>query len=100
MQYFTNNRKFFNTRAIDRYSSHTFDLDQFWSSIASFLSVFVGAFAIGSLMGCLTALLTKFTYIRQHPNLETALFILMSYSTFLASEAAGLTGNLVLKKDY
>jgi sodium/hydrogen exchanger-like protein 6/7 len=43
-------------------------------------------------MGCVTALLTKFTYIRQHPMLETALFILMSYSTFLASEAAGLTG--------
>ena len=43
-------------------------------------------------MGCVTALLTKFTYIRQHPSLETALFILMSYTTFLASEAAGLTG--------
>jgi sodium/hydrogen exchanger-like protein 6/7 len=43
-------------------------------------------------MGCATALLTKYTYIRQHPMLETALFILMSYSTFLASEAAGLTG--------
>lgn len=43
-------------------------------------------------MGCVTAILTKFTYIRQHPSLETALFILMSYTTFLASEAAGLTG--------
>jgi solute carrier family 9 (sodium/hydrogen exchanger), member 6/7 len=79
-------------RAIEKYSSHTFDFNQFWGSIGGFLSVFVGAFAIGSSMGCITALLTKFTYIRQHPNLETALFILMSYSTFLASEAAGLTG--------
>jgi len=43
-------------------------------------------------MGCVTALLTKFTHIRQHPSLETALFILMSYSTFLASEAVGFTG--------
>lgn len=43
-------------------------------------------------MGLITAILTKFTLIRQHPHLETALFILMSYSTFLASEAAELTG--------
>ncbi|CAF1117759.1 unnamed protein product [Rotaria sordida] len=43
-------------------------------------------------MGCLTALMTKFTYIRDFPLLETTLFVLMSYSTFLASEAAGLTG--------
>lgn len=37
--------------------------------------------------------MTKFTYIRDFPLLETTLFVLMSYSTFLASEAAGLTGN-------
>lgn len=36
--------------------------------------------------------MTKFTYIRDFPLLETTLFVLMSYSTFLASEAAGLTG--------
>ncbi len=41
--------------------------------------------------------MTKFTYIRDFPLLETTLFVLMSYSTFLASEAAGLTGNCVDK---
>ena len=40
--------------------------------------------------------MTKFTYIRDFPLLETALFVLMSYSTFLASEAAGLTGKCAL----
>ncbi len=83
-------------RAIERYSGVTggdkFDMNQLFKCIYSFFSVFFGAFFIGSVMGCITALLTKFTYIRQHPMLETALFILMSYSTFLASEAAGLTG--------
>lgn len=44
-------------------------------------------------MGCLTALLTKFTYIRDFPLLESALFVLMSYSTFLIAEVADLTGN-------
>uniref|UniRef100_A0A0L8HKW3 Cation/H+ exchanger transmembrane domain-containing protein n=1 Tax=Octopus bimaculoides TaxID=37653 RepID=A0A0L8HKW3_OCTBM len=36
--------------------------------------------------------MTKYTKIREYPLLETALFFLMSYSTFQAAEAAGLTG--------
>ena len=47
---------------------------------------------MGSSVACITALITKYTYIRQHPSLETALFILMSYSTFLAAEAIGFAG--------
>lgn len=43
-------------------------------------------------MGCLTSLLTKFTRIRDFPLLESALFVLMSYSTFLLAEASELTG--------
>ena len=42
--------------------------------------------------GCATALLTKFTRLADFPLLETALFVLMSYSTFLIAEAAELTG--------
>ena len=83
-------------QAIERYSgsasSDTFDIKQFFLCIYDFFAVFIGAFGIGSSMGCLTALLTKYTYIRQHSELETALFILMSYSTFLAAEALGFTG--------
>lgn len=43
-------------------------------------------------MGCVTALMTKFTRIRDFPLLESALFVLMSYSTFLIAEATELTG--------
>lgn len=43
-------------------------------------------------MGCITALMTKFTRIRDFPLLESALFVLMSYSTFLIAEATELTG--------
>jgi sodium/hydrogen exchanger-like protein 6/7 len=69
-----------------------FDRDLMFKSFGNFFLVFFGSFAIGSGMGCLTALMTKFTYIRDFPLLETTLFVLMSYSTFLASEAAGLSG--------
>lgn len=36
--------------------------------------------------------MTKFTRVRDFPLLESALFVLMSYSTFLIAEAANLTG--------
>lgn len=47
---------------------------------------------IGAAMGCITALLTKFTRVKDFPLLESALFVLMSYSTFLIAEATELTG--------
>ena len=83
-------------RAIEQYSNSlnadSFDVKNFFKCIGNFIVVIVGGFGIGSFMGCTTALLTKFTHIRLFPHLETALFILMSYSTFLASEAVGFTG--------
>ena len=36
--------------------------------------------------------MTKFTHVRDHPLLETSLFFMMSYCTFLAAEAAQMTG--------
>ncbi|ESO98871.1 hypothetical protein LOTGIDRAFT_81744, partial [Lottia gigantea] len=73
-------------------SAGTFDTKAFFSALGNFLAIFAGAFAMGSAMGCVTALITKYTKIRDFPLLETALFFLMSYSTFQAAEAAGFTG--------
>ncbi|XP_014661871.1 PREDICTED: sodium/hydrogen exchanger 9-like isoform X2 [Priapulus caudatus] len=82
--------------AIETYSNTGsgpgFEVTAFFKSVGNFLGIFCGAFAIGSSMGCITALLTKFTKIKEYPLLETALFFLMSYSTFLMAEAAELTG--------
>lgn len=61
-------------------------------AIVDFFGIFGASFLVGALMGCITALLTKFTHIRQHPLLESTLFVLMSYSTFLLSEVFELTG--------
>jgi len=61
-------------------------------AIVDFFGIFGASFLVGALMGCVTALLTKFTHIRQHPLLESTLFVLMSYSTFLLAEVFELTG--------
>ncbi|XP_069104244.1 sodium/hydrogen exchanger 6-like isoform X5 [Argopecten irradians] len=75
-----------------QYASTGFSANAFFKSLGSFVGIFAGAFAIGAFIGCLTAVISKFTKIRDFPLLETALFFLMSYSTFQAAEAAGLTG--------
>lgn len=65
----------------------------FFQAFGDFVGIFSLSLFIGATMGCLTALLTKFTRVRDFPLLESALFVLMSYSTFLIAEAADLTGN-------
>ena len=54
--------------------------------------IFVSAFAIGVGIALITALFMKSSSIRDYPLLETTLFILLSYSTFLISEFTGLSG--------
>lgn len=69
-----------------------FSVNAFFKALGNFVGIFGGAFLIGSVFGMVTALLTKYTKIRDFPTLETALFFLMSYASFQTSEAAGLTG--------
>ncbi|KAB5543173.1 hypothetical protein PHYPO_G00076150 [Pangasianodon hypophthalmus] len=73
-------------------NSHSFDGGAMLTSLGVFLGVFSGSFMLGSATGVLTALLTKFTRLRDFPLLETALFFLMSWSTFLLAEACSITG--------
>ena len=88
---------FLNFRSVENYgrnSGEGFSAHAFFKALGNFLAIFSGAFAIGSSIGVVTALLTKYTKIRDFPLLETALFFLMSYASFQASEAAGFTGKL------
>ena len=91
---------FFYHRQVEKFgnSSENFDIGQLFQAFGSFLGIFLGSIAIGALVGCINALFTKFTKIREMPNLETAIFILISYSTFLATEAARLSGLLICLK--
>ncbi|MEE6496701.1 hypothetical protein FKM82_002461 [Ascaphus truei] len=82
-------------------NSHTFDIAAMFKSIGVFLGIFSGSFAMGAATGAVTALIsltlthihvTKFTKLREFHLLETGLFFLMSWSTFLLAEACGFTG--------
>ncbi|XP_073726410.1 sodium/hydrogen exchanger 7 isoform X1 [Misgurnus anguillicaudatus] len=73
-------------------NSHTFDASAFFKSVGIFLGIFSGSFLMGAATGVVTALVTKFTKLHYFPLLETALFFLMSWSTFLLAEACGFTG--------
>lgn len=69
-----------------------FETVAFFQAFGDFVGIFSLSLFIGATMGCITALLTKFTRVRDFPLLESALFVLMSYSTFLIAEASDLTG--------
>ncbi|XP_017465094.1 PREDICTED: sodium/hydrogen exchanger 6 isoform X3 [Rhagoletis zephyria] len=83
--------------AIQNYGEHYsstggFETNAFFKALSDFFCIFMLSLLIGATMGCFTALLTKFTRVREFPLLESALFVLMSYSTFLIAEASELTG--------
>lgn len=81
--------------AIDTFEQHKGSGDQVKAAgeaITNFVSMFVGSLFLGSLVGCTNALLTKFTRLQDYPLLETCLFVLMSYSTFLMGEVLEFSG--------
>ncbi|XP_075379364.1 sodium/hydrogen exchanger 7 isoform X1 [Mycteria americana] len=73
-------------------NTHAFDAAAFFKSVGVFLGIFSGSFMMGAVTGVVTALISKFTKLHCFPLLETALFFLMSWSTFLLAEACGFTG--------
>lgn len=85
----------------ERYQSGSggFETVAFFQAFGDFVGIFSLSLFIGATMGCITALLTKFTRVRDFPLLESALFVLMSYSTFLIAEASDLTGEYTLNED-
>uniref|UniRef100_A0A669BGX0 Sodium/hydrogen exchanger n=1 Tax=Oreochromis niloticus TaxID=8128 RepID=A0A669BGX0_ORENI len=68
-------------------NTHQFDASAFFKSVGVFLGIFSGSFVMGAATGVVT-----FTKLHCFPLLETALFFLMSWSTFLLAEACGFTG--------
>ena len=88
------------SRSIDEYGegSGQFHWIGLFRSIGSFVGIFFGSFVLGVAMGLVTALLMKFSKLRDHPLLETSMFVIMSYSTFVLAEFCQLTGEGVRAK--
>ncbi|XP_048489438.1 sodium/hydrogen exchanger 6 isoform X5 [Plutella xylostella] len=76
-----------------RYSNDGgFEITAFLGAIGDFIGIFSLSLLVGAFIGCLTALMTKFTRVRDWPLLESALFVLTSYAAFLLAEVIELTG--------
>lgn len=69
---------FFFSLVVGTSMGNNFDIFLKLNSFNSFMIIY--------LTGCATSLMTKFTKVREFPLLESALFVLMSYSTFLIAE--------------
>ncbi|XP_008290940.1 sodium/hydrogen exchanger 9 isoform X1 [Stegastes partitus] len=82
------------THAITTYdqTGAVFDPAAFLRSAGLFLGVLVGSILIGFIFTVITALLTKFTRLHENPLLETSVFFLLSWSSFLSAQAGGLSG--------
>nr|XP_046227025.1 sodium/hydrogen exchanger 9-like isoform X2 [Scatophagus argus] len=84
------------THSITTYSQmgagHSFSPQAFLLSVGYFLGVLAGSFLLGFIFTVITALLTKFTRLYENPLLETSVFFLLSWSSFLSAEASGLSG--------
>ncbi|KAK0390485.1 hypothetical protein QR680_019372 [Steinernema hermaphroditum] len=83
------------SQIIDNFSASpntVFDFHELCLAMWNFGYVFFGSLFLGSFIGCVNALFTKFTSISEFPLLESALFVLFSYISFLVAEVVELTG--------
>ena len=70
----------------------TFEVEAFFRTIGNFFMIFLGSIGLGALIGVMTSMLTKFTRIKDYHMLETSLFFLMSYSSYLIAEVCEMSG--------
>merc|ERR1711963_830526 len=71
---------------------NTFETEAFFRTIGNFFLIFFGSIGLGALIGVMTSILTKFTRVKDYQMLETSLFFLMSYSSYLIAEVCEMSG--------
>ena len=63
-----------------------------FESIWTFLFVFFGSLVIGVLIGMITSLLLKLTYLRRFPKTESCIVVLIAYASYFFSNAIEMSG--------
>eukprot|EP00927_Polykrikos_kofoidii_P007371 TRINITY_DN13017_c0_g2_i1.p1 TRINITY_DN13017_c0_g2~~TRINITY_DN13017_c0_g2_i1.p1 ORF type:complete len:574 (+),score=88.60 TRINITY_DN13017_c0_g2_i1:154-1875(+) len=66
-------------------------------SVANFAWIFAGSFLVGVVLACLSAVVFKYTYVREHtlrhgPKLELGVFLFFIYTPFLLAESLAMSG--------
>lgn len=69
-----------------------FELNAMVLTVIKFFTILVGSVGLGAVIGCLASVITKFTRVRDSPLLETSLFSLLSYSSYLIAEICEMSG--------
>lgn len=70
----------------------TLGLFSFLEAIAIFLGVFFGSLLLGVVIGVVTALGLKHTYVRRFPKIESCLIVLIAYASYFLSNGLHLSG--------
>lgn len=65
-----------------------------------FLKEFFGSLAIGCIVGVMTALALKYTYVRRYPAIESCLVVLIAYASYFFSQAIEMSGRSSRKRPY
>lgn len=82
----------FETAQKYRASGHKIRAFSMVESIWTFLFVFFGSLVIGLVIGMVTSLLLKFTYLRRFPKTESCIVLLIAYASYFFSNAIHMSG--------
>lgn len=63
-----------------------------FEGIGIFLGVFFGSLLIGTIVGAMTALVLKYTYLRRYPKIESCLVFLIAYGSYFFSQGMHMSG--------
>ncbi|KAJ2906691.1 hypothetical protein MKZ38_000427 [Zalerion maritima] len=77
---------------IKKGEAHTTGFLSLFEGIGIFLAVFFGSLLIGIVVGVITALFLKYTYLRRHPKIEGSLIVLISYASYFFSQGLHMSG--------
>lgn len=81
------------TQQIETYAiDNEFEPMNLLKALGRFFLILFGSCFIGSCSGFVNAIITKFIDLKSQPVIETTIFFLISYSSFLLAEAFQLTG--------